>query len=131
MGWCQNFDLSLTSASKYLCKYRVAVAVILCLELNLDLGLYRDFANMGMLASIFTPKTISRIQLLKGHQVTISETSSSLSNFSWRSREGIYMFVICNLSWNAVIGVTDNSQSSTIQGNQMVAGSSLPGNSDC
>lgn len=37
--------------------------------------------------------------------------------------------MICNLNWNAVIGVTDNSQSSTVQGNQMVAGSSLPGKS--
>lgn len=37
------------------------------------------------------------------------------------------MFMISNRSWNAVIGLIDNNQSSTFQGNQMVAGSSLPG----
>lgn len=36
------------------------------------------------------------------------------------------MFMISNRSWNAVIGLTDSNQS-TFQGNQMVAGSSLPG----
>lgn len=40
------------------------------------------------------------------------------------------MCMISNRSWNAVIGLIDNNQSSTFQGNQMVAGSSLPGKSN-
>lgn len=37
----------------------------------------RDFAHTGILVDIFIPRTISRIWLLKGHQVKIPEIENN------------------------------------------------------
>lgn len=75
MGWSQNLiflwfaqvitHLSIGLDSDF--------AFIFGLELILAFD-YRGFANMGMLANIFIPRTISRIQLLKGYQVKMPKT---------------------------------------------------------
>lgn len=75
MGWSQNliflwFAQVITHLSIGL---EADFAFIFGLELILAFD-YRGFANMGMLVNIFIPRTISRIQLLKGYQVNMPKT---------------------------------------------------------